>query len=523
MVATVTRPDARHRRQANAVGEIDLEGWMHEVLNRHPAVGFAIGVIHDGRLTSFASHGPAGEEPPTPIMPDTVFRIASITKTMTAIAIMQLVEEGRVELDAAANDYLQSFRLIPSRGTTAQATVRHLLTHTAGVPEVLRPGDLLRPDWGDSIPLGAPLPTLAELYGEGIPLHGEPGTTFTYTNHGFATLQQIVEDVSGRPFDAYLRERLFEPLGMEDTDLRRTDRLAERLATGFEPTTNGPRRVTERAWTTPGASSVYSTTADMARYAAALMGGGANEHGRVLQTETMASMFAPHFRGDPRVPGMGLGFDRAEAGGRLVIAHGGILPGFNSQLFVAPDEHVGVIAWATGGHLAMLWLPTEVGRLMNRMMGEPIDAVRTDLPPHPEGWPELCGHYQQSGRLTDIRARLMTGFGADVFVRGDRLMLRLLTPVPGLLRGVQLHPDSETDADVFRIDLGQFGLPTARVVFSREPGADVSAMHLDIFPMSLRKRPPKAERRRLGRAAAASVGLSIGATLLARRLSRRPG
>lgn len=518
MPATVTTRAVRPRRSAVPVDDLDLDRWVRSVLNRHAAVGFAIGVVRAGRPATFATHGLADVLTGTPITPDTVFRIASISKTMTAIAVMQLWEQGLVELDAPANAFLRSYRLIPARGSDRPATVRHLLTHTAGIPELVRATDLFKPDWGDSIDLDAPLPTLAEFYRGGIQLHGEPGTTYTYSNHGFATLQQIVEDVTGQPFDRYLRERIFEPLGMADTDLRRTDALAARLATGYEPGPRGPRPVIERAWLTPGASSVYSTTADMTRYVAALVGGGSNEHGRILRPDTLATMCGAHFRGDPRVPGMGLGFDRGEAGGHVVIGHGGILPGFNSQLFAAPDDGAGLIAWTTGAQRAMLWLPTDAGALMNRMLGVPEEAIRTDVPHRPETWAGLCGRYALSGRLTDIRARLMTGFGADVFVSGDRLMLRLLAPVPSLLRGLELHPDSETDPDVFRIDLSRFGLPTARIVFSRAPGIGATAMHLDIFPMSLRRQPERPGRRMAWRLAGLSALVAAGATLAARRL-----
>jgi hypothetical protein len=113
----------------------------------------------------------------------------------------------------------------------------------------------------------------------------------------------------------------------------------------------------------------------------------------------------------------------------------------------------------------------------------------------------------------------MTGFGADVYVAGDRLMLRLLSPVPGLLRGLELHPDSATDPDVFRIDLTRFGLPPARIVFTRHLGAGATAMHLDIFPMSLRRSAPR--RLRAWHLAALSAAFASAATLVARRL-RRP-
>jgi CubicO group peptidase (beta-lactamase class C family) len=499
---------------------------MHEILNRRAAVGMAVGIVRDGRLDAFHGHGCADLETKRPITPDTLFRIASITKTFTAIAVMQLVERGRIDLDAPANRYLRAYSLVPTLTSFPPPTVRHLLTHTAGIGEVVRASDLLKPDWGDSVVPAARVPSLAEFYRGALPVDVEPGTTFTYTNHGFATLAQIVEDVSGQPFEAYLRSNVFEPLGMAETGLRPDVVDADRRARGYAAGPRGPRPVVDREWVTIGASSIWSTIRDMARYAAALMGGGANDQGRILEPETLAAMFAPQFQPDPRVPGMGLGFDRNPAGGRPVVGHGGILPGFNSQLFVAPDDRVAVIAFVTGGHLAMLWLPSEMGRLIGDLVGVPPETVRTDLPQHPEVWNELCGRYAFTGRLTDVRARLMTGAGARVSVRGDSLVLQLLTPVPALLAGLPLRPDDEDDPYAFRVDLGRFGLPTARVVFAHD-GAAATAMHLDIFPMSLRRVSPTAappSRSRvvaaMGIAVAASSAAATGRRVAGRRRQR---
>lgn len=490
MLATSeSRPADRAERPAPATNAPELEARVREILNRHPAVGLAVGVVRDGRLEAFSGHGVADIGSRKPITEDTVFRIASISKTFTAIAVMQLWERGLLDLDAPANDYLRAYQLIPAKRGHRSATLRHLLTHTAGIPELVRAADLLRPDWGDSVPEGQPLPSLGEFYRGALRLVAEPGTAFTYTNHGFATLQQIVEEVSGKPFGRYLRERIFEPLGMADTDIVRTDIVTDSLATGYTLGSHGPKAVVDREWVTPGASSIYSTPRDMARYVAALLGGGANEHGSVLKPATLASMFEAHYRPDPRVPGMGLGFDRNPVGGHLVVGHGGILPGFNSQMFVAPEDGVGVIAFTNGARQAMLWLPAELGRLLNHLLGVPDPAVRTDLPQHAEIWGEICGRYQLRGRFTDIRARMMIGAGVDVCVRGGELILRVLSPVPALYRGFILRPDDATDPYVFRIDLAQFGLPTARIVFSRdvEPGA--MSVHMDLFPMSLHRQP----------------------------------
>ena len=143
----------------------------------------------------------------------------------------------------------------------------------------------------------------------------EPGTKWVYSNHGFAALGQIVEDVSGEPLDRYLRDRIFDPLGMEHTDLSDRNGSGPHLATGYVLRSRGLRPVADREVPTPGGGGMYSTTADIARYVAALLRMAANEHGSVLRPETVATMFRPHFQPDPRVPGMGLAFELGDGGG----------------------------------------------------------------------------------------------------------------------------------------------------------------------------------------------------------------
>ena len=156
-----------------------------------------MGVIRGEGLESFRSHGVANIESATPVTEDTVFRIGSITKTFTAVALMQLWEQGLIDLDTPANDYLRAFRLVPAEAGWRPATVRHLLTHTAGVPEWLHPSRMINSGWfAESFSLEEPVPTLAEYYRGGLPLAAEPGTIWTYSDHGVATVGQIVEDVT---------------------------------------------------------------------------------------------------------------------------------------------------------------------------------------------------------------------------------------------------------------------------------------------------------------------------------------
>lgn len=466
------------------IDDIPLRKRIETVFNRRAVVGAAVGVVRGGRM-EFTGHGSADIAANRPVTPDTVFRIASITKTFTAIAVMQLWERGLLDLDAPATDYLRAYRLVPSDPRFGPVTIRHLLTHTSGIAETAHPRRLFAPDFGESVAPDAHVPPLSEYYRRGLRVRAEPGTRWTYTNHGFATLGQIVADVTGVALADYLREQIFLPLGMTDTILGAPGWTSPNRATGYLLRSHGPEAITHREMITAGAASIYSTPRDMGRYATALLGVG--DYGSVLKSDTLATMFAPHYQPDPRLPGMGLGFFRGEAGGRRVVEHQGILPGFNSQLWLAPDDGLGLMVFVTGGHRAMLWLPAETSTLLHELLGVEEPAIRHDIPHHPQSWSEICGYYPLAGPLSDVRARSMVGAGVEVRVSGGLPVLRVLTPIPGLLQGLRLYPDNPDDPWIFRIDLSRWGLGTGRILFSRESRTGAMEMHFDLHPMTLRK------------------------------------
>jgi CubicO group peptidase (beta-lactamase class C family) len=533
-VITPERPEAPPPHAAGGqhavpgLSDSELHSGILEILNRRPAVGLAVSVVRDG-LHEFFGDGLAEITSKMPITEDTVFRIASVTKLFTAIAVMQLWEQGRVDLDAPANDYLRAYKLVPTNASWRPVSVRHLLTHTAGIPEVVHIGDLLHRDWGPfgsrpaelSVPVGERMPSLAKYYAGGLRVTAEPGSAFQYTNHGFATLGQIVEDISGVPRARYFRERLFDPLGMTKTDLVRSQRVSSQLATGYVFGRRGPQPVPDREWICRlGAGGIYSTPRDLGRFVAALLGGGANDHGRVLEPATLGTMFEPHYQPDPRLPGRGLGFVRTDVGGHRVVGHDGLLPGFAAELLLAPDDGVGVFALTNGSPGAHDWLGIELDRLLRQLVGAPEDALRTDVPHRPEIWPELCGQYQLPAG-SDLRGRVAMGRGAEVLVRGGRLMARLLTPVPALYRGFQLHPDDQDDPYVFRLDLSVFGMATVRIVFGRDVGDGVTAVHVDLpgQPLTLLKRPTSRGPGAWPNAALSA--LAVAAVVTAARRRRR--
>lgn len=497
--------------------DLGTKATVEEILSRHPAVGLAVGVVRDGSLAFFYGHGTADITSGTPVTQDTVFRIGSVTKTFTAIAVMQLREQGLVDLDAPASDYLRAYKLIPAKAAHRPATVRHLLTYTAGLPQAVYLSRAFKPTLGEMVEFGQRVPTLAEFYRGELHLVAEPGTMHIYSNHSFATLGQIVEDVSGEPLDRYFRGHIFEPLGMEHTDLLRSERVRGRLATDYALRSHGPRPIRDCDLITAGAGGIYSTTADMARYVAALLGGGASEHGQVLKPETLAAMFAPQYQPDPRLPGVGLAFYRRDVGGHLIVEKDGLVRGFASQMFVAPHDGVGLVAFTNGARAAHGWLGPEVLGILSHALGVPGDVIRTAVPHHPETWSDLCGWYAFPGSLRDVQKWAVAG--VQVLVRRGRLTLRLVTPLPGLPREFPLHPDDAGDPGLFRIDLSALGMGTSRVVFSRAPDTGTAALHVDLpgMPMSFQKQPATRDPRIRAGGALGALGIAAAAAAVRRR------
>jgi CubicO group peptidase (beta-lactamase class C family) len=517
MIRSVTEPKSGSAGQVlSGAGDLEMKARVEEILNRHPAVGLAVGVIRDGSLAFFYGHGAADLASGTPVTEDTVFRIGSLTKTFTAIAVMQLWEQGLLDLDAPASDYLRAYKLVPARATHRPATVRHLLTYTAGLPQAVYLSRAFKPTAGEMVGFGQRVPTLAEFYRGELHLVAEPGAMHIYSNHSFATLGQIVEDVIGEPLDRYFRGHIFGPLGMEQTDLLRSERVRGRLATEYALRSLGPRPIRDCDLITAGSGGIYSTTRDMARYVAALLGGGADDSGSVLKPDTLAAIFAPQYQADPRLPGVGLAFYRREVGGHLLVEKDGLVRGFASQMFVAPDDGVGVVAFTNGARAAHGWLEPEVLGILRQVLGIPGDVIQAGVPHHPEIWGDLCGWYAYPGSLRDVQKWAVAG--VQVLVRHGQLTLRLVTPVPGVPREIPLHPDDGEDPRLFRVDLSALGIGTVRVAFSRVPDGGTAALHVELpgMLMSFQKQPGTRNPARWAKGALGGFGIAAAAAAVRR-------
>jgi CubicO group peptidase (beta-lactamase class C family) len=502
------------------VDESTLRDITTDVLNRWPSAGVAVAVVHDGDLAWFHGHGVADTSSKEPVTEDTVFRIGSVTKTFTAVAVMQLWERGLVDLDAPVARYLRAFPLVPARPRLRPVTLRHLLTHTAGIGYWPRASDLLRPRVGSGVQAARPVGSLAEYFRRGLRFEVEPGTKWMYSNHGFATLGQVVEDVTGVPFDRYLREHVFDPLGMDHSDLIVSERLRGRLATGYVLRRHGLEPVPWRDVPTPGGGGICSTVSDMANYVAALLGGGRNATGSILRPETVASMFRPHFQPDPRIPGMGLAFDLSMDGGHRIVGKDGVVSGFLALMLLAPDDDIGVVVLSNTGGLDARGAATPLGwAIMRHLLGLPYYPFRRDAVAFPEVWADLCGWYGLApGPMTNVFIRLLMGAGAEVRVRNRQLLLQPLSPIPAMRRGMRLYPDDPDDPYVFRIDMSEMGKPPMPVVFTAgSGGAQRPAERLCFGETVFHRRPDALNPRVLATSAVGAGAIAAAIRTTVRR------
>ena len=317
-----------------ALTRADLEpffdGLIPRELQRADIAGAVIAVVKDGQVLLAKGYGYSDVARRIVPSPDTtMFRVASISKTFTATAVMQLVEQGKLDLDRPITEYLD-FEL-PTR-FPEPITLRHLLTHTAGFEESAKQ---LEADSGQSVPLARfmrEVPT--QIY--------RPGTVTAYSNYGSDLAGYIAERVSGTPFPEYIRLHILEPLNMRHSSfaeplpahLRPLMSLEYNLASDsvkqFEVIQGEP------------SGNLSSTATDMAQFMIAHLQNGRFGDGRILADSTARYMATTQFRTHPAVTGMAVGFFEESRDGYRIIGHGGDLTRFHSHMSLLLDEGVGL-------------------------------------------------------------------------------------------------------------------------------------------------------------------------------------
>ena len=224
--------------------------------------GVVVSVVSGGRVIFAKGYGLADLATKRPMTDSTIVRIGSISKVMTALAVAQLADRGRVQLDSGVNTYLRDVRL-PSR-YRQPTTVRHLLTHTAALDEI-RPGPM-----ADG---AASVQPLREYLRSRLVQYAPPGAATAYSTYGIALAGVIVEDVSGLPFERYLVDSIWRPLRMTRTSITIPDAMRPQTATPYDVEGDSVVRAPWEWYHTTPASSVNSTAQDMARFMIAQLAG----------------------------------------------------------------------------------------------------------------------------------------------------------------------------------------------------------------------------------------------------------
>ena len=305
-----------------------LDSLVRDAMERYRVPGVAIGMIRADEL-DVAAFGVTSVEHPLPVDGDTLFQIASVTKTMTATVIMRLIERGALDLDAPVRRYIPAFRL---RDAAAQerATVRHLVTHTGGWL-----GDCFADFGNGDDALERYVAAMAEL--EQITPLGE---IWHYSNSSFALLGRLIEVVTGKTYEAATRELLFVPLGMTRSCFSAGEAITHRVAVGHVIVDEKP--TVARPWAFPRAATpvggIVSTANDLMRYARFHLGDGrAPDGARLLSRESLDLMRTPLADADlDRKVGVSW-FVRTVGGVRLQY-HGGVAIGQQGVLMLAPDR-----------------------------------------------------------------------------------------------------------------------------------------------------------------------------------------
>jgi CubicO group peptidase (beta-lactamase class C family)/uncharacterized integral membrane protein len=315
--------------------EAFLDGIMAVELEANHIAGATVSVVKDGQLFFAKGYGYANIKSKAPVLPDrTMFRPGSVSKLFTWTAVMQLYEQGKLDLNADVNTYLKEFQ-IPA--TFPQPiTLNHLLSHTPGFEE--RGTGMAARDAKDLMPLGKWLATH-------MPARVRPpGEITSYSNYGTSVAGYIVEVVSGVPFVQYIEDNIFKPLGIEHSTFRQPlpEALAPNMSTGYTYK-NGVFKE-EKFELLNGmapAGALSACADDMARFMIAHLQNGAYGDARILKEETARFMHSRLFGHDPRINGNAHGFWEFAYNDVHLIEHGGDTVWFHSQLALIPDKNVG--------------------------------------------------------------------------------------------------------------------------------------------------------------------------------------
>nr|WP_255263249.1 serine hydrolase [Bacillus cereus] len=334
----------------------DVEAFTNKVIpekmKKENVAGVALVVVKDNQILFQKGFGFSDKEKNTPIDPKkTVFRLASISKVFTASAVMQLVEQGKINLNKDIVNYMGGLKYQNNMGEPV--TMEHLLTHTTGFDYVdPRPEDIHYQENDYTM--------LKDYVEDNMPtVVRKPGDTYTYDN--FASMLQgyIVQNLTNTPFYKYMAKNIFYPLEMHNSSFVMTNFIKEKLATGYDAKGNAIPFYQTRPTDMPQ-GSMFSTGSDVANFMIAQLNDGKFKNNQILQKETVEDMQKTKFALHPNYPNMTYGFEffsPQSHNGQYVFGKGGNIPGFSSLMWLIPEHKIGVFVVTNKDSSA---LPVEV-------------------------------------------------------------------------------------------------------------------------------------------------------------------
>jgi len=418
------QPTIAPRKEYAAAVEMLERFITHEMADKElPALSIAL--VDDQQIVWAKGFGFSDPKARVPATAETVYRVGSVSKLFTDIAIMQLVEQGKLDLDAPVTRYLPDFRPRNPFGKTI--TLRQLMSHRSGVvrePPVGNYFETTEPSLAHTI---ASLNRTALVYA--------PETRTKYSNAAIATVGFVLERTQKEPFAKYLKRAVLDPLGLEHSGFEPTPEITKDLAKAYMWTIDG--RVFEAPTFELGispAGSMYTTVTDMGRFMSALLAGGRGAKGQMLKPSTIDEMWTPQFAPPGQKTGYGIGFGVRELEGRRTVGHGGAIYGFATTLKAMPDDKLGVVvvttkdaANAVTNRIANFALTT----MRAVREGKPIPQPEITSPVDPQLARRIAGRYVNGPNSVDLiesagrLSKLSSSGGEQVRLRslGDALIV----------------------------------------------------------------------------------------------------
>ncbi|MEI6666837.1 MAG: serine hydrolase domain-containing protein [Acidobacteriota bacterium] len=361
--------------------------------------GVSVLVVKDGRVLLRRAYGLANVELQVPMRPESVLALASLSKQFTAAGILKLAEEGRLSVGDEISKFLPAY---PTHGH--RITIEHLLTHTSGLNRLSETSDLRAVNEQE----GALVDVLGDWVKD-LPPDSAPGERWAYSNWGYNLAAAIIEQVSGKRYGDYLKQIIFDPLGMTQTCYADRRPIIPLRATGYDVQADGVVNVLptrSRILKPSGAGGLLSTVDDLARWDDAL------QHDAILSAASKARMFAPFRLNDGTSTGYGYGWDIGEYNGHRVQEHAGGNNGFAAYMVRMPDDHAFVIMLSNRSSTAVP-IQATAHRLAAIAIGQPIpDPVPVVVPA--EQLDRLAGTFRGNDVGTMTITRDAAGLAANV-------------------------------------------------------------------------------------------------------------